>query len=116
MHVDGTLKFRPTSILKERFTGACLGLNPEFNVDGFWFDDCTFMATVGSANGRSFVPSNTYTGRLNKATKELVVETSNVEGVNRNFLSLIPDVYGTINARLDYFGPCDAFCEEGCPI
>ena len=112
MHVDGTLKFRPTSILKERFTAACLGLapDPEFYVDGFWSEDCTFMATVGSGSG-----SNTYTGRLDKATKELVVETSNYKGVNENFLSLIPDVYGSINARLNYFGACDNFC-DGCPI
>ncbi len=109
MHVDGTLKFRPINVFNPNDPN-CLGLGPSFLVNGYWFDDCTFMATIGSRS-----PSNTYTGRHDKATNQLVVETSNYDGVNRNFLSIIPDVEGTINARLNYFGPCYNFC-GGCGI
>ena len=116
MHVDGTLKFRPESIFNPG-TPTCLGQGPGFFVNGYWFDDCTFMATIGSPSGRSFSPSNTYAGYVDKATKKLVVETSNYDGVNKNFLTIIPEVEGTINARLNYFGPCDDWCNnEGCGI
>ena len=88
-------------------------------VNGFWSEDCTFMAVVGSGSGKSLSPSNPYTGYLDKSTGQLVFEYLNYEGVNRYlWLGLygsdgnaIP-VDGTMNVRLDYFGTIDA---DLCP-
>ena len=84
-------------------------------MNGFWAEDCTFMATVGSPGGTILSPSNPYIGRLDKSTNELVFEYLNYKGVNRYlYLGLfgsdgnaIP-VDGTMNVRLDYFGTLDA--------
>ena len=118
MHVGGTLKFRPESVFDNRSDNLyqiCLAATA--SVNGFWFDDCTFMATVGPWHKSSSF-SNTYTGYLDKTTKQLVVETSNYEGLDKNFLIMFEGVYGTMDARLDYFDSCADFCGDlgGCDV
>ena len=108
--VDNSLQFSTQQV----YSDPCVSYaDNRLYVNGFWAEDCTFMATVGSPGGTILSPSNTYIGRLDKDTNELVFGYSNYEGVNNKFLLFFEDVEGTMDARLTYFGNVeDNFCPD----
>ena len=76
-------------------------------VNGYWNQDCSFMASVGNGSGSRRAPSNLYKGYLDKISGALVFETSNFENAGgRAFLSFWDNVvegqgiYGSISVRL----------------